>query len=469
MNAIRETRRFLFQLLAIVFFGVVSSGSAATFDIADGDVAGLIDAIDQCNHNSQDNTINLASNSAYVLTVATESDLAVGASGLVIHGGYHDGHVYDLTINGNNSSITRSTAANTPAFRVLAIRPLSSTELTAHFTINNVTIANGSAVPAFSPIGIPIEYAGYGAGLFSDGYATLNNCTIRDNHAYRGGGLHATLHVVLNNCTIMQNTASQDGGGIYTQSQAFAGTLVDHDSSVELSNCTLASNQASEGNGAGIYHRGYDSNYPSILNLDGCTLAWNEVFIDGSPSGAIFTFTNTLFASAAVTNRDLTHPTIISNGYNLTDATTQGYFTQATDRWNADPKLDREGLQFNGGPTPTIALYAGSDAIDHGNSGPFDFFDQRGSPRKVDNPSVPNTADGTDIGAYEAPVDPVQSGFPYVVTTLTDHDDGVCGGNDCTLREAIARVNSVTTNFQETISFGSGVTGISCSTATNWS
>ena len=39
--------------------------------------------------------------------------------------------------------------------------------------------------------------------------------------------------------------------------------------------------------------------------------------------------------------------------------------------------------------------------------------------------------------------DPVQGGTGFVVTTTNDHDDGVCGGADCSLREAVARANTV--------------------------
>jgi hypothetical protein len=57
-------------------------------------------------------------------------------------------------------------------------------------------------------------------------------------------------------------------------------------------------------------------------------------------------------------------------------------------------------LQNNGGPTDTQALLAGSPAIDAGTSGGLN-SDQRGIPRPIDIPSLPNAADGTDIGAYE--------------------------------------------------------------------
>jgi CSLREA domain-containing protein len=437
--------------LCIALFASARPLVGATFNIADGDVAGLLDALYQSDHNLQNDTINLAANGTYVLTAASsyaaDSGHSAGPSGLFFSGDYDfdQDRSYDLTINGNNATITRSSAAGTPNFRLMEIRNAVAGSLTCHADINNVIFANGNSGSTFQ------EY-GYGGGLFIEGDVTLNNCTIRNNSAYRGGGLFATLHVVLTNCTIMQNTASDIGGGIQTQAQNFVGTLVSHDSSLSLTNCTVAENGAA-GDGAGIYRFS-----PAMVSLVGCTLARNGIYSNAAPTSTGVSFQNTLFSDSPAefgSNGD-GGASVVSNGYNLTNATTQGCFTQATDRWNANPKLDRRGLQMNGGPTPTIALCAGSDAIDHGSSGIFDFFDQRGSSRRVDNPSVANTDDGTDIGAYEAPVDPIQYGQPFAVTTLADHDDGVCSGNDCTLREAISRTNA---SPGETISLPASLSG----------
>ena len=61
--------------------------------------------------------------------------------------------------------------------------------------------------------------------------------------------------------------------------------------------------------------------------------------------------------------------------------------------------------------------------------------DQRG-------PGYPRIAMGTvDIGAYEYNEAAV-SGPKFVVNTTDDHDDGVCGPTDCTLREAINAANN---------------------------
>jgi hypothetical protein len=58
-------------------------------------------------------------------------------------------------------------------------------------------------------------------------------------------------------------------------------------------------------------------------------------------------------------------------------------------------------LQDNGGPTLTQALFSASPAIDRGLSSGA--TDQRGLPRPVDDPSIPNATggDGTDTGAFE--------------------------------------------------------------------
>ena len=64
-----------------------------------------------------------------------------------------------------------------------------------------------------------------------------------------------------------------------------------------------------------------------------------------------------------------------------------------------DPKLDV--LRDNGGPTATMALLAGSPAIDAGNSTGI-ATDQRGQTRPVILlAALANGRDGSDIGAFE--------------------------------------------------------------------
>ncbi len=95
---------------------------------------------------------------------------------------------------------------------------------------------------------------------------------------------------------------------------------------------------------------------------------------------------------------------VISNGHNLLGKATEATgFTGTGDLTGANPMLGP--LADNGGPTETMELLPGSDAIDAGVAAGAT-TDQRGTPRTVDDPGVVNaaTSDGTDIGAFETEV-----------------------------------------------------------------
>ena len=94
---------------------------------------------------------------------------------------------------------------------------------------------------------------------------------------------------------------------------------------------------------------------------------------------------------------------ITDGGGNLDDGTSCA-FSDPTSQSGADAGLDPAGLEDNGGPTETIALLAGSDAIDRAVDAlcaaePVGNVDQRGFERPVDGDE-----DGTpscDVGAFE--------------------------------------------------------------------
>jgi hypothetical protein len=98
--------------------------------------------------------------------------------------------------------------------------------------------------------------------------------------------------------------------------------------------------------------------------------------------------------------------TFVSYGYNLVGETNGSRsWGSIGDRLGTagnplNPLLGQ--LANNGGPTPTCALLPGSPALDAGYS--FGVTnDQRGLPRPVDLPYIPNApgGDGSDIGAFE--------------------------------------------------------------------
>lgn len=93
--------------------------------------------------------------------------------------------------------------------------------------------------------------------------------------------------------------------------------------------------------------------------------------------------------------------TISDLGYNISDDSSCG-FGASTSLNNTDPRLDPSGPQQNGGPTETVALRAGSPAID---TIPIpDCTDQGGNPLTTDQRgfSRPDAGEAfCDIGAYE--------------------------------------------------------------------
>ena len=207
------------------------------------------------------------------------------------------------------------------------------------------------------------------------------------NGSYGGAvnvdGYNGTARLIINNCTFDQNSAGS-GGAV-----ALDGT--DGVADVSVSNCTLHENSAASF-GGGLY-----------LSQSGAGMTSLEIG-------------NTILVTGA-TGDNLTVDvggTIASLGYNLSDdaaggnLTTApgGYLNQPGDRRNTDPMLDPAGLKDNGGLTQTIALQAGSPAIDQGKRNTIlaTTTDQRGEPRPFDDPNVPNASGGdtSDIGAYEA-------------------------------------------------------------------
>jgi hypothetical protein len=247
------------------------------------------------------------------------------------------------------------------------------------------------------------KYPSVGGGIDNLGTLTISNTTISANGAIantswgEGGGIsNADGALTINNSTINGNSASGSvynppglGGGIFNN----GGTLV-------INNSTVSGNRASsstrypQGRGGGIYNAG-------TLVVSNSTISANSAPLAGgvfNSSGWTAAFQNSIMANG-FTSRNC-YGTMTSHGYNLSSDDTCN-FTNTGDVNNTNPMLGP--LQYNGGPTQTMALPSGSPAIDAGNpSGCTDSqghllkTDQRGKPR-------PNTEDtsGCDMGAYE--------------------------------------------------------------------
>jgi hypothetical protein len=252
-----------------------------------------------------------------------------------------------------------------------------------------------------------------GGGIFNAGILTVSQSTVSssslmsgqgEGDVVRGGGVFNSGTLTFYNSTVADNEASGttgEGGGLYISS----GTL-------SLYNVTVALNSA----GGGVYQAGGTVNaYNSLFADNGYTGASGQAGADYSNSasgaGAAVAY-NSVFGSQPVG--------VINGG---------GPFV-------GNPGLSSSGLQPNGGPTQTIAIVAGSDAIGNGlngTDGVFLFTDQRGY--------VP-TASAWDIGAYQS------SGIPAPAPTATDSAPNV----------SVSQYGEMTYSFTVTYEGAAGIT-----------
>jgi hypothetical protein len=159
----------------------------SNFSIANGDVAGLIAAIDAADSNGQDNTIALAERGSYVLSAV--DNMADGPTGLpVISASDHT-----LTFRGQGATISRSTAAHTQAFRLFDIAAGASLQL------QDLTLSNGLETGA----------AARGGAIYNEGTLALVDTVVEGNAAQGSAGVTGLPGVVGG------TGGNAQGGGIY--------------------------------------------------------------------------------------------------------------------------------------------------------------------------------------------------------------------------------------------------------------
>jgi hypothetical protein len=216
---------------------------------------------------------------------------------------------------------------------------------------------------------------------------TLNNVTVRGNSASTGGGIFNYGTVTINNSTISGNSTDGAGGGISN-----SGT-------VTLTNSTVAGNSAdSIPGGGGIWNDG-------VVTLNNSTVSGNSanfgdiVNRDGgfeSPTGMLFTGNTIIYTVSG--------GIVYSNGHNLIGGDGGDIHFVASDIFTDNLLLGP--LQNNGGPTQTMALLAGSPALNAGDPAQLGVPDQRGVVR----------SGGVNIGAYQASASAFALTAPATVT-----------------------------------------------------
>ena len=294
----------------------------------------------------------------WVFEIVTDtSPIAVAMEGLTVQGGPDGGIKAELYYNkaaGSSVSFTDMVVQNNQGAGIM----LGGYAYTTTFVLTNMIIRNNQN-----------DSGGGGLYAYYGGKTILNNATINDNKGSYGGGIYysdqyGTDALQMTNVTIYSNTAQYNGGGLYlSYATDGAGSTA--------TNVTLANNRVISGTGGNIY------NNNSILNLKN-TIVAHGMIISG-------TVDNNCAGNPG--------PNITSQGYNLDSGNTCG-LSATGDIVNTNPLLD-SALADNGGSTPTLALLAGSPAINKGTCTGAPSTDQRGYPRP--DP----ISHQCDIGAYE--------------------------------------------------------------------
>ncbi|MBN2059208.1 MAG: right-handed parallel beta-helix repeat-containing protein [Deltaproteobacteria bacterium] len=367
-------------------------------------------------------------------------------SGVVIQGEGQDVTTID---GGENASVVTAFSVNSAA------------------KLDGFTITNGNS--------------GNGGGIYNWFFSSpiVTNCTFSGNSAtsYGGGIYNFNSSPTVTNCTFSGNTAGDSGGGIYNHNSSptvtnctfsgnlasfFGGGIYNNNSSPTITNCTFSENSVAstyyqETKGGGGMHNEYSS--PTVTN---CTFSGNSTFFNGGGmaninsfptvtnctfsgnsayyyGGGIYnsysspTVTNcTFFGNTAIGgvmyNENSSSPTLtnsilwgndpegifnsVSSTASVTYSDIQGGYT-GTGNINADPMFVDQG---NGG----LHLQQDSPCIDAGdNSAPsLPTTDFDGDDRKIDDPKVADTGNGTppivDMGMDEYVPDPAPE-FPWEI------------------------------------------------------
>ncbi|HLH30181.1 MAG TPA: choice-of-anchor Q domain-containing protein [Terriglobia bacterium] len=378
--------RLLLKFTEIVSIGLTfllmpAISQAQTFNIADGDVAGLATVIQNANNNcAASTTINLAPGGTYTLTSVAEIPSEYNAPGPVGLPVIRT----SVTINGNGATIQRSTVAGTPDFVLLGVSGRTwsgapSCYAYPKLTLNQIILTGGTL----------------GGLHLNSGDAVVQGSTITQNTGVGGIG-NACGDLTLINSTVSYNTTGNafGGGGIFLWGFSCAADKP----TADISFSTIFENS---NNGWGRGNAIGDAYIPS-----GSVRIKNSILASPShPTEAVCNNANGI---------------LVSLGHNILGNVPQlfnpgdscGTALIATDIVNPDPLLGPTAN--NGGLTPTDAPLPNSPAINavpaaycSDVSGSAVTTDQRG----VSRPQGP----ACDIGSVE-----VIQGPKYHVCLLYD-------------------------------------------------
>jgi len=410
--------------LAAAALGSLVIAPAAQASTVACNASSLISAITTANSTS--GTITLTSGCTYTLTAVNNT--TDGGTGLPVITG-------KVTVQGSGATIARSSVAGTPAFRIFDVASggnLTLNSLTLSNGLANNGVQGGGAIFSHGTLSVtgctftgnsaPAATGTSGGAINNSGTLTVTTSTFTGNSAQEGGGVFNQKTATITNSTFTNNQATIYGGGAllnaagtetlsgdtFTGNTGPGGGAIDNDTTLKISDSTFYNNTGGSNGGGGVE------------NFGNTTITQSTLSGNTSPYGAdIFNYTGfKLSISMSIVAGGLSgsncggQAPITDLGYNIDSGTSCGFSAANHSLSTTQPKLD--ALASNGGPTRTMALPAGSpavDAIPASVSGCTGSTDQRGTARPQGS--------GCDIGAYEIVVTSGDTQPPTVPTGLT--------------------------------------------------
>jgi hypothetical protein len=417
--------------VGLATFGLLASPETAAAAPIACSTPALVSAIAAA---SGGGSVTLASGCVYTLTAANNSTDGGGGTGLPVITG-------SVTVAGTGATITRSTAAGTPTFRIFDVAS------SGNLTLDSLTVSNGLLDKTGSTGGAGIYNHGIlsisgstftgnsspspngvsGGGISNTGQLTVTTSTFTNNSAQEGGAMFNQNTATITQTTFANNVGTIYGGGAIlnafgttnVSTSAFVGNTgpgggaIDNDTTMTFRNSTFYNNTGGSAGGGAINNFGTVTFIQSTLSGNTASTGAN---IHNFSFGSV-TATTTLIMSIVAngvggSNCNSNGPPIVDSGYNLDSGSSCGFTTAQHSLNNTQPQL--LALASNGGPTQTMALplqSAAVNAIPTSVSGCSGSTDQRGVARPQGS--------GCDIGAYEVIISGGDTQPPTIPTGLT--------------------------------------------------
>lgn len=319
-----------------------------------------------------------------------------------------------VSVNGNDVSITNSRFAANDANHYgggLALYGHSGAGATDAITITGSTFTGNTAAKSGGGISLYESFA----DVTIDATSVMANTVTGTpgENVNNGGGIwfedvYSPTGAIVSNSTVSGNSAADAGGGISFGEGVYSGAGV--------INSTITDNEADFGGGIQFADMVYsvpftltDSTVTGNEAIDGGGVLQGNSSIVGGGSYAPLDISSSIVAAntASGTGPDIYSDTPVAGPLTIGNALLGdvGGVTYTPDPAGSNivgaaPQLGP--LTNNGGPTETMLPAATSPAINAGLANGLT-TDQRGDPRTVAYPGVPNShgSDGTDIGAAE--------------------------------------------------------------------